>query len=285
MKRALCILLIGLVMTLLVSFSDQEKSSIQAQVVAQTVAVLESNYEQLYHRYAKLEMLVRVGWLDEKLVNGDIRCELALSADQKRFVVLAVAGDAIWYADKRGELNSIHYSGEVAPTAQGLLDGYCDLTPMDEASFFARKAEEPKLVDAMIKARLHQVQLAVERWGVDHSSPNSDDSTYPMSMDDVVEKGYAEKGFYANPITASSLKDRNAQARPFGQWSAGDFSYVPQVMDGKCIGYMLVAYGAKPDDGWDVNDDGKNDGVIIVLTSGSAYPEWYRTTLHDYTRQ
>jgi hypothetical protein len=149
----------------------------------------------------------------------------------------------------------------------------------DDPAYFADKAANGLDVEAAntkIKQLMHAMQLALERYSVDNPR-----RFYPDSIDQLVQQGYLLPGLYINPITSVDGQSRNARDVPFG-WSAearGNFSYLKKYNPaGDVIGYVLLAYGADPDNLGtggvrDVNLDGKPDGVILML--------WTRMTLPD----
>ncbi len=146
-------------------------------------------------------------------------------------------------------------------------------------NFLTAKAQWAMEADSILKQHLHQVQLAVERWSTDRSAGAQDE--YPETLEPVVSEGYIAAGFYPNPVTAWSIDEYNARSVPLGQWSPGDFSYVPQLKDDRCIGYMLVGYGCNRTGGHDYNGDGAGDGYAIVLASGTDDSGWYTRMLEQ----
>src|SRR5439155_481578 len=134
--------------------------------------------------------------------------------------------------------------------------------------FFSDKAAhglDTHAAEARTKQLLHGVQLGLERFAVDSVEMNhAATPRYPGSMTELVRSNYLLGGIYANPFTAASATELNALDIPFG-WSAiapGNFSYLKQyAADGQVSGYVLVAYGALPENGGDINGDGINDGV------------------------
>ena len=62
---------------------------------------------------------------------------------------------------------------------------------------------------------------------------------------------------------------------------AGEFTYIPVVVDGQVKGYYLFAYGYESTPGEDVDGDGEPDHVILVLcsgTSGDSLDDWVNST-------
>lgn len=133
----------------------------------------------------------------------------------------------------------------------------------------------------LIKAELHRVQLAVERWGVDNSPyPPAELGIYPLSVNQLVhpwpayEVGpYIEPGFYVNPLSRGEEGQPSAMCVPFGwhELSPGSFSYLTQINEytGEATGYVLVGYGPTQDSQSDLDGDGEPEGVVIVLASGN----------------
>ncbi|MCB1221071.1 MAG: hypothetical protein H7A35_00190 [Planctomycetales bacterium] len=100
---------------------------------------------------------------------------------------------------------------------------------------------------------------------------------YPSSLPMEAGPGYAsewaslkEPHFYANPYTATSGKDFDAEVVPFG-WTAqavGNFSYLTQRNgDGETDGFMLVAWGPDQDSGHDLDGGGSPDGALFIFAS------------------
>src|SRR5690606_11443462 len=100
---------------------------------------------------------------------------------------------------------------------------------------------------------------------------------YPASLPMEAGPGYAsewasltEPQFYANPYTATTGQEFNAQVVPFG-WTAqavGNFSYLTQrIGDGETDGLMLVGWGPDEHGGLDIDGDGSADGGGVMMAS------------------
>lgn len=155
--------------------------------------------------------------------------------------------------------------------------------PLSRAEFYAAKAAAAGVLDeallkqaeAITKQNLHAVQLALERWGVDHTDPPDAAaadgySVYPQHVNQLILDQYAAAGFCANPYTSAADSELNTREVPLG-WTpqaAGNFSYI-QFYDtrGRVMGYMLVGYGADEHGGLDLDGDGQGDGMVIWLAS------------------
>jgi hypothetical protein len=156
-------------------------------------------------------------------------------------------------------------------------------------AFFAAKAAAGGVLDtalqqqalALAKQDVHQVQLFIERYGVDNEWPDpstqEDVSHYPQHINQLVigKYPYGQPGFYANPFTANSADELNAQEMPFGwtEQSPGNFSYLQRYDEyGDILAYMLILWGPTADSGFDITGDGKPDGAVMTLESGVPIP-------------
>jgi hypothetical protein len=151
---------------------------------------------------------------------------------------------------------------------------------------------KPEDTTQLIKQYGHQLQLALERWSVDHdlmaANPHLNSrnriSYYPYDLDNLVRSHYLDRdhlapdsrGFYPNPVTSYNPSRWNGANVAPGDWSwdpikAGNFSYVYHCnADGYVVGYDLYFYGENPEAGYDITGDGKSDGVVMHLASGSS---------------
>ncbi|GEM_PF-3335315 len=148
----------------------------------------------------------------------------------------------------------------------------------------------------LIRAELHRVQIAVERWGVDNSPyPPAELGIYPLSVNQLVhpwaeydDESYIEPGFYANPLSPGEEGQPNAMCVPFG-WhdlSPGNFSYLTQINEytGEATAYVIVGYGPTQASERDLDGDGLTEGAVIILVGGN--PEWGESlTLYDSGRR
>jgi hypothetical protein len=210
------------------------------------------------------------GMLQAKPDTG-VYYNVAASRDGQRFFAVAYYGRdfATLIMDETGAISST----PTATSAQRLIE------QQQLAAFFAAKPQWAGEAEAMVKQQMHQVQLAVERWSTDHSDKG--ENVYPETLEPVVTEGYIPAGFYPNPVSAWSVEELNAQVVPLGQWSPGDFSYVPHIVDGRCTGYMLAGYGCRRAGGHDYNGDGAGDGYIIMLSSGADDGGWHTQVLEQ----
>jgi hypothetical protein len=133
-----------------------------------------------------------------------------------------------------------------------------------------------KAREAGTKQNLHAIQLALERYGVDHNG------TYPIDLAALIVKNYMPElpgnAFFngRNPGTGKKLPVdeepffRDMRHVRFGDpLYEGNFTYLPWniTVNGKAAGYYLVAYGSHNTKGQDVDGDGMPDHVILVLNS------------------
>lgn len=134
----------------------------------------------------------------------------------------------------------------------------------------------------LVKNGLHNVQLAIERYGIDHSIGTKPDfeSRYPHSLSQLVRKQginnlpYIEPGFYHNPYAPGEAGELNAMQVPFGWGEAtvGNFSYLTQYNeDGEVVAYVLVGYGPLTGvETFSITADDQPDGIIVTMTSGNV---------------
>ena len=156
-------------------------------------------------------------------------------------------------------------------------------------AFFTAKAAAGGVLDsalkdqalALAKQDVHQVQLFIERYGVDNQWPDprtqEDVSHYPQHINQLVigKYSYAKPGFYANPYTANAPEELNAQEVPFSwtEQSPGNFSYLQRYDEfGDILAYMLILWGPTADSGFDITGDGQPDGAVMTLESGVPIP-------------
>jgi len=110
------------------------------------------------------------------------------------------------------------------------------------------------------KTYLHVFQIGLERYAEDNGG------NYPSDLNSLLYEEYFAC-FPTNPWTDSPMRNI-----PFGtQPSRGEFTYLPVFRDCEVTGCYLIAYG--PEDGsnmgyWDIDGDGSNDNVILILTDG-----------------
>lgn len=116
----------------------------------------------------------------------------------------------------------------------------------------------------------HTVQMALERWAVDHSGQ------YPKNTVEILSQGYMHK-FPDNPYMKRAMLEVPLPG------IAGDYYYVPQEdkESEKVTGYWLILFGPTDDKLDKINDeklikdkivvqepDGKVDNIRLVLTGG-----------------
>ena len=111
-----------------------------------------------------------------------------------------------------------------------------------------------KAWEAETKSNLRTIQDALERWANDH------EGLYPADIDLLIEDGYLA----TMPFKAGSARHIRNIAFGSSQFE-GDFTYVQEIDDDKIQGYFLVGYGSETSKGYDINCDGSDDHVIMVL--------------------
>ena len=158
----------------------------------------------------------------------------------------------------------------------------------DSVQYFAAKANHEALSEAdtlnLIKEYGQALWYGLGQYNVDHHIPDTLRGYFPMGdkldseLNSFDEKfaSYTRKdkhmtgaGFYPNPLTSDSIFNYTAVPVPLGWTDAarGNFTYMYQPDDkGHAIHCMLLVYGTKQSQGYDVTGDGKPDGVILQYT-------------------
>lgn len=136
---------------------------------------------------------------------------------------------------------------------------------------------------AELGMELHNLQLQIERFSIDHRIGDEPGEVfYPLNLSLLVigaccaEHGpggsYMEAGLYPNPFSASSTSELNAMQVPCG-WTAeavGNFSYLQHFDDsGRVISYALIGWGPDQHGGLDIDGDGRPDGAELLLSNGA----------------
>lgn len=117
-----------------------------------------------------------------------------------------------------------------------------------------------KSKEAEVKQNLHSIQLAVERFAVDH------DGAYPTTIDELQAQSYLPQ-LPQNPFTNQPMRNISPGEQPF----QGEFTYKPAVKDGGVVGYELYGYGSAQSKGAESAVPGM-EHVIIVLKYGPDTP-------------
>ena len=126
-----------------------------------------------------------------------------------------------------------------------------------------------KSKEAEVKSNAHAVQIALERCRIDHNG------LLPTSLQEL-KPDYLTV-FPTNPFTHQPTREI-----PFGSADyVGELTYVPYVKDGTVKGYYLLGYGNEKDAGLDVNLDGVNDHVIIVLQNGDENESYSKQAVQE----
>ena len=118
------------------------------------------------------------------------------------------------------------------------------------------KAKE-RAKEAEVKANTHLIQIALERYAIDHNG------MYPESTDDLFDLNYMSEP-PRNPFTEGT-----SEFIEFGEsGQGGNRTYVPVSNDKGVYGYYLFSY-CDTCPGQDIDGDGVQDKVILVLSSGN----------------
>jgi len=130
-----------------------------------------------------------------------------------------------------------------------------------------------KAAEAELKGNLYNIQLSVERFAIDHGG------SYPADFGEVLSAGYMDS-LPRNPLfDGQTMQDIEFDANH----EPGTFTYL-RHKTGNGDHYYLILFGAKEqekslmgmqsgggnsggrEDG-DINGDGQDDGVILVLSN------------------
>jgi hypothetical protein len=122
--------------------------------------------------------------------------------------------------------------------------------------------------EAEVKTGLHVIQVAVERYAFDH------EGHYPREISDLIGTNYLYS-YPQNPFSAEPMKPVEFGASGF----EGNFTYVPVIQAGEVRGFYLLAYGAESNGAQDVDEDGKRDHVLLVLSDETNASEPELSTL------
>jgi hypothetical protein len=134
-----------------------------------------------------------------------------------------------------------------------------------------------KAKEAEVKQNLHAIQLALERYAVDH------DGMYPQDLAALAVFNIMRE-LPGNPLQVLSRDAKSGgkysdgtfrQPEPmrdirFGEEQfAGNCTYLPWGLTGPgtAAGYYLLAYGSSKTKGQDVDGDGQGDHVVMQLDS------------------
>ena len=121
-----------------------------------------------------------------------------------------------------------------------------------------------KAAEAGVKSSLYTILMAAAQYGIDH------EGQYPRKINDLIADNYLDS-FPQNAFSAEPMKPIEFGASDF----EGNFTYVPVIQSGEVTGYYLLGYGTESNPGEDVNNDGKQDHVVIVLSDdlNTSYKE------------
>ncbi len=109
--------------------------------------------------------------------------------------------------------------------------------------------------DAETKANSHTIQIALERYYTDKRE-------YPIDSQILIDETYVTS-FPNNSYTSDEMVDIE-----FGtNQPQGNFTYIPILIKDIVVGYYLMSYGNGDFPGEDVDSDGTDDQVILVLDS------------------
>ncbi|MDD5606203.1 MAG: hypothetical protein PHR51_02700 [Patescibacteria group bacterium] len=158
--------------------------------------------------------------------------------------------------------------------------------PGATVSSSALTADDPGKDQAtqLVKTNLHNLQLALERWCVDHYPLDSEgrvvgsQPNYPESISALVKAGYVSPGLAPNPLVGDDPGEFDTMDVPpiwNDDLSPGNFTYL-LCDDGR--GYLLIGYGATREaclsTPRSMDGDSIPDGVILVLGSNPEFMDY-----------
>ena len=106
------------------------------------------------------------------------------------------------------------------------------------------------------KANLHYIQVALERYWVDHC-------VYPADIETLFTDGYLS-ALPENSFTRQPMKEISFGASPY----QGEFTYIPYTIDNNVRAYYLIVYGKNGGNGLDLDEDGVFDHAIMLAYNG-----------------
>jgi hypothetical protein len=145
------------------------------------------------------------------------------------------------------------------------------------------------------QSNIHDIQIALMRCEVDQStdefyrshfeagtaefnevnpSGNSKNITalggnyYPENIEHLINLGYLDR-FPINPFTKKIMKNIGFKETPF----SGEYTYFPIKYGARVVGFCLLGYGDISKPGYDVDEDGKGDHVVISVIEYAEYYE------------
>lgn len=108
--------------------------------------------------------------------------------------------------------------------------------------------------EELISRNLELIQTRLEH----HASQNGGE--YPEDIYVILNGTYASP-FYSNPITRVDVENV-----PYGDvGSEGDITYLPVKIDGKVVGYYIIAYGVRRSLTRDLNQNGIKDNILTIV--------------------
>jgi hypothetical protein len=113
-----------------------------------------------------------------------------------------------------------------------------------------------KSKESQTKTNVHDIQIALERYWVDHC-------VYPADIATLQSEGYIG-ALPMNPFTRQPMREISFGASPY----QGEFTYVRFMIDNNVRGFDLLTYGKNGGNGQDIDEDGIDDHVILVVESG-----------------
>lgn len=176
--------------------------------------------------------------------------------------------------------------GDGRPEQYIILLSRPQLSPENVLAVARGASLAPSDLMQQVREAAYSVQLAVERYGVDH------DGVYPPDLQAVVDEGYIY--WPLDPYYGSSPEiPLRVQPTTPGHFIPGGVIYepyaLPERFGNSLVGYTIAIYGADTDGGQDVGAvvngewlfydpfaeeeaarDGIPDGIILVLSSGPA---------------
>ena len=124
-----------------------------------------------------------------------------------------------------------------------------------------RLPPRPRAYEVEHMSGCHSIAIALSRYAEDH------EGQYPPDTDILLDGNYLTF-FPHNVISGEPGTYVQMEDIPFGsEYFEGNFTYLPVYEGDQVIGYYLIAYGYQNRAGMDVDGDGDDDHVILVLDS------------------
>ena len=143
----------------------------------------------------------------------------------------------------------------------------------------------------LLVANTQIIQDALSKWSDDRhgntsfARPQGGGYWFPHTITQLIVEGYLEAGIYHNPYTTGTRLNAHDVPPYWNSTAAGNFSYLTQYNEeGYVVGYILLGFGNQSNTGMDIDGDGSNDGVHMIMRGGNIDTptrkiKWWHDTL------